>query len=59
VNLYEGETTIKLHLLAANTLPLGKKTITLRVKYQACNDRACLAPAVLDVPVTLDVREKP
>jgi uncharacterized protein len=59
VNLYEGEVTIKLRLLAANGLATGKKTINLRVKYQACNDRACLAPAVLDVPVTLDVREKP
>jgi uncharacterized protein YyaL (SSP411 family) len=55
VNLYEGTVTIKVQVDTIKTLAEGPNQITLRVKYQACNDRACLAPATLDVPVKLNV----
>ena len=56
MNLYEKEVTIKVRL-KANSSP-GEKPITLRVKYQACNDRSCLAPATLEVPVAIEVGER-
>ena len=36
----------------------GPTTINLKVRYQACDDKACLAPATLDVPVTVEVKAK-
>ena len=45
--------------LADKTLGEGKGRIRLKVKYQACNDKACLAPATLEVPVDVDVRKRP
>ena len=52
VALYEGETKIT----ASVRLDAGAKppaTLTFRLKYLACDDRACLAPATLSVPVAL------
>jgi hypothetical protein len=34
----------------------GRSTITLKIRYQACDDRACLAPASLDLPVIFEVK---
>ena len=48
--------------IARVRLPLdakpGPSTITLRVRTQACDDKACLAPATLDVPVHVDVKAR-
>jgi thiol:disulfide interchange protein DsbD len=35
--------------------PLGKVTLTIDVAFQTCNDRQCLAPAEVSLPVTLDI----
>ena len=59
VNLYEKEVTIKARVRADAALAPGRKEVTLKVKYQACNDKACLAPATLDVPVTVEVGGRP
>ncbi len=56
VNLYENEVTIKVRLRADAALAAGRREVTLRVKSQACNDRACLAPSTIDVPVTIEVQ---
>ena len=29
-------------------------TITLRLKYQACDAKACLAPATVELPVNIE-----
>ena len=56
VVLYEGKVTVTARVkLAADAKP-GPATIRVRVHYQACDDRACLAPATLDVPVTIEVK---
>jgi uncharacterized protein YyaL (SSP411 family) len=53
--VYEGQVKltarIKLHAKAAP----GPVSLKLTVGYQACNDRACLAPASLTVPLTLTI----
>ncbi len=56
MNLYENAVTIKARLRAEPGLPPGRREVTLKVKYQACNDRSCLAPATLEVPVTIEVQ---
>jgi hypothetical protein len=56
MNLYENEVTIKARIKADAGLAPGRREVTLRVKYQACNDRSCLAPATLEVPVAVEVR---
>ena len=43
--------------LAPDSRP-GSATITLRVRSQACDDKACLAPSTLDVPVKVEVKAK-
>ncbi len=34
----------------------GPATITGKVRYQACNDRECLPPRTIEVPLPLDIR---
>jgi uncharacterized protein YyaL (SSP411 family) len=56
VSVYEKKAVATARVrLAAGAKP-GPASIPLRVRYQACNDRACLAPANLDVPVTVEVK---
>jgi uncharacterized protein YyaL (SSP411 family) len=58
VSVYEkiARATAKIRL-AADAGP-GLSSITLKVNYQACDDKACLAPATLEVPVKVDVKAK-
>jgi uncharacterized protein YyaL (SSP411 family) len=53
VALYEGKVALTARVRldpAAKTVPVS---LTFQVKYQACNDRACLAPATLTATVSL------
>jgi uncharacterized protein len=55
VPLYEGKLQIKARIrLAADARP-GSIPLKLRLNYQACNDRLCLAPANLEIPVDVTV----
>jgi uncharacterized protein YyaL (SSP411 family) len=56
VALYEGKVTATARVKLAADAKAGPLTIRLRVRYQACDDRACLAPATLDLPVKVEVR---
>jgi thiol:disulfide interchange protein DsbD len=53
--VYEGTVVIGMELEIAADAPLGDHTIELSVRYQACNDRSCFAPAnaSLTLPVTV------
>jgi hypothetical protein len=54
-SVYEGEVKLTARVrLDAQARP-GPMTLNLKVSYQACNDRACLAPATLTVPVALTI----
>lgn len=55
LSVYGGRTVIKLKAAAAKTLPLGQKTIKLKLSYQACNNQACFAPKTVEVPIELEV----
>jgi DsbC/DsbD-like thiol-disulfide interchange protein len=56
VNVYEKETTLTARVRLAPDASPGTSTVVLRVRYQACDDRACLAPATLEVPATVEVK---
>jgi DsbC/DsbD-like thiol-disulfide interchange protein len=55
LNVYTGSVTLKLRLLAKADAPLGGATIPMTLRYQACNDAACLPPVKVPVSVQLNV----
>lgn len=55
LNVYSGSVTLRLKLAAQNDAALGPTTIPLTLRYQACNDAACLPPVKLPVSAKLDV----
>jgi DsbC/DsbD-like thiol-disulfide interchange protein len=55
LNVYTGSVTLRLKLVAENDATLGAATIPLTLKYQACNDAACLPPFKLPLKLTVQV----
>jgi hypothetical protein len=53
--VYEGTVVIGVELAIDAEAPLGGGDLEISVRYQACNDRACFAPAkaTLTLPVTV------
>src|SRR5262249_45242677 len=49
--VYEGEVRLKARVKLAGDARPGPLTLPIQVNYQACNDRACLAPAIVKVPL--------
>jgi hypothetical protein len=56
VALYEGAIEIPVRMTLSPGAKAGKITLVLRLKYQACDNSICLAPASLAIPlqVTID-----
>jgi len=55
--VYDGSITILLKLQAERTAPLGDMKIPMTLRYQACNDVACLPP--VNKPVTAEFKVAP
>ena len=55
LNVYSGRVTLKLKLSADATAPLGAVTIPMTLRYQACNDSACLPPVKIPVSAQIQV----
>ncbi len=55
LDVYTGSVTLKLQLLVQASAPLGATTIPVILRYQACNDAACLPPVKVAVNVELEV----
>ena len=51
LSVYSGEFEIVTVLRAPKSLPAGLASMKGKLRYQACNDKACLAPATVDVAV--------
>ena len=53
VKIYSGEITGKASLKIAQTAPLGKTALKVKVYFQACDDKECDQPqeAVLSIPI--------
>lgn len=56
VLVYEPKVTIPVRLQLKDDVSPGPLDLKVQVRYQPCNDRACLAPAVLAVPVRIEVQ---
>jgi thiol:disulfide interchange protein DsbD len=54
--VYEGATEIKLPLKAAATAAKGTRTLPLKLRVQACDEKACYPPGTLDIPVGLTIK---
>lgn len=55
LNVYDGTVTLRMKLRTSANAPLGRRSVPLALRYQACNDRACLPPVKLSVPVELTI----
>jgi len=55
LDVYDGTITIRLKLQVAPDAPLGALSLPMILRYQACNDRACLPPVKLPVAAELQV----
>ncbi len=55
VALYEGKIDIPFRVTLPREIRAGKTTMRLRLNYQPCNDRLCLAPASLAIPLEVSV----
>lgn len=53
LSVYEGAFTLRMKVQAPAGAPLGKIKLPLTLRYQACNDSACLPP--VKVPVELEI----
>jgi DsbC/DsbD-like thiol-disulfide interchange protein len=55
LDVYSASVTLKLRLIAHNDAPIGVVTFPVTLRYQACNDTACLPPVKVPVDVLVDV----
>jgi thioredoxin:protein disulfide reductase len=55
LDVYTGSVTLELKLAADPKLALGAMSIPVTLRYQACNDTACLPPVKVPVVVRFDV----
>lgn len=55
MDVYSGSVTLKLKLAVKADAALGAMTIPVTLRYQACNDTACLPPVKVPVNVKFEV----
>jgi uncharacterized protein YyaL (SSP411 family) len=57
IPVYEGTIQIDCRFRLAEQAKPGPLRLTLKLNYQACNDRLCLAPARVEIPLDVNVGE--
>jgi len=55
LNVYTGSVTLRLRLSASANAALGPASLPLTLRYQACNDAACLPPVKVPVSARLQI----
>lgn len=55
LDVYEGTFIVRFKVEVARDAPVGVTRIPLTLRYQACNDRACLPPVKLPVVAELQI----
>lgn len=55
LNVYTGSVTLRLRMRAEPNAKIGKTTIPLTLRYQACSMSACLPPVKIPVEVPVDI----
>lgn len=54
LDVYSGSVTLRLKLAAEDSAAIGATTIPMILRYQACNNSACLPP--VKIPVTAELK---
>lgn len=54
--VYEGEAIVKAQLKASKTARTGKRNLSAKLRVQACDDKVCYAPGVLDLTVPIEIK---
>jgi Disulphide bond corrector protein DsbC len=54
--VYEGEAIVKARLKADMSAQTGKHNLSAKLRVQACDDKVCYAPGVLDVMIPVDIK---
>jgi Disulphide bond corrector protein DsbC len=57
LDVYTGGVTLRMKLIAQATAALGRATIPMMLRYQACNQTTCLPPVKVPVSVEVAVAE--
>lgn len=55
--VYEGDVALILAVRAATGLAPGVHTLNGSLRVQACNDRVCLRPSTVEVPLSVEIIE--
>ena len=55
LRVYEGETQLKVMLVADKSAPPGRRTLPAKLNVQACDEKVCYPPGAIDlvIPVTI------
>ena len=56
LKVYEGETNLKVRLKADKSAKAGQHNLSAKLRVQACDDKVCYAPGVLDLTVPVNVK---
>ena len=54
--VYEGETILKAHIKADKAAKTGIRNLPAKLRVQACDDKVCYAPGVMDVNVPVNIK---
>ena len=54
--VYEGEILVKARLKADKSAQPGKHNLSARLRVQACDDKVCYAPGVLDLTIPVNIK---
>lgn len=55
LSVYEGTFTLRMNIQAPGGAPLGATKLPLTLRYQACNDSACLPPVKIHVALEIEL----
>ena len=54
--VYEGDVIVKAHLKADKSAQTGKRNLSAKLRVQACDDKVCYAPGVMDVVLPVNIK---
>ena len=54
--VYEGEAVLKARLKADKSAQTGKHNLSAQLRVQACDDKVCYAPGVIDLLVPVNIK---
>jgi DsbC/DsbD-like thiol-disulfide interchange protein len=56
LRVYEGETELKATLKAENSAKPGQRSISARLRIQACDEQVCYAPGTLELAIPVNIK---